>query len=77
MTACFPAIIPGTGVGEDTRLADRRGWSCEVLGGREPFVGEGQDAAAKGFVDEVLRANRSAVIEQYYTSRNEYLCYRI
>lgn len=53
MTTSLPAIVPSTGVGEDTDFADWRGRRCEVLGGGEPFVGEGEDAGAEGFVDEV------------------------
>ena len=49
----LPAIVPGSGVGEDARFADRGCGRREVLGGCEPFVGEGQDAGSEGFGDEV------------------------
>jgi hypothetical protein len=50
----FPAVVPGSGVCEDARFADGRFGVVEVLGGGEPFVGEGEDAGAEGAVDEVF-----------------------
>ena len=54
MTACFPAIVPGAAEDEDAGFANRCGGSGEVLGGGEPFVGEGEDARSEVPVYEVL-----------------------
>ena len=41
---CFPAVVPGAGVGEDAWFADGGFGVVEVFGGGEPFVGEGKDS---------------------------------
>lgn len=53
MTARFPAIVPGTGVGEDAWFAYGRGRGSKVLSRGEPFVGEAEDAGAERFTDQV------------------------
>ena len=53
MSPGLPAIVPSSCVGEDAGFADGRFGVVEVLGGGEPFVGEGEDAGAEGAVDEV------------------------
>ena len=55
VSSCLPAIIPCSGVGEDAWLADGLFGVVEVLGGGEPFVGEGEDARSEVPVYEVLR----------------------
>lgn len=53
VAAGFPPVVPGAGVDEVARFADRGGGREEVGGGGEPFVGEGEDAGAEGRGDEV------------------------
>ena len=53
VAAGLPAVVPGAGVGEHARLADGRRGRGEVLSGREPFVGERQDAGAKRFGNQI------------------------
>lgn len=53
MSPCFPAIVPGTSENEDAWFADGWGGRGEVGGFSEPFVGEGEDAGAEGFGEEV------------------------
>lgn len=54
VSSCLPAIIPCSRVGEDAWLADGLFGVVEVLGGGEPFVGEGKDARSEIPVYEVL-----------------------
>ena len=44
VASCFPAVVPGSCVGEDAWFADGRLGVIEVLCCGEPFVGEGEDA---------------------------------
>lgn len=53
VAARFPAVVPCACVCEDTWFADGWGGRCEVICGGEPFVGEGEDARAERFRDEV------------------------
>ena len=54
MSPCLPPIVPSSCIREDARFADGCGGGGEVVGGGEPFVGEGEDAGAEGFGDEVF-----------------------
>jgi len=40
-------------MGEDAGLSDGQGGRGEVGGGGEPLVGEGEDAGAEGFRNEI------------------------
>lgn len=53
MSPCFPAIVPGSGEDEDAWFADGGCGGSEVGGFGEPFVGEGEDAGAEGFGEEI------------------------
>ena len=54
VASCFPAVVPGSCVGEDAWFADGGLGVVEVLCGGEPFVGEGEDARSEVSVYEVL-----------------------
>jgi hypothetical protein len=58
VSPCLPAIIPCSCVGEDTWFTDGRFGVVEVLGGGEPFVGEGEDARSEGAVYEVCTCQK-------------------
>jgi hypothetical protein len=72
VASCFPAVIPGSGVGEDAWFAD--GWLgvVEVLCGGEPFVGEGEDARSEVPVYEVLRCQVVATTIIHVGGRHTY-----
>lgn len=53
MSSCLPTIIPCSCICEDTWFADRRARCCKVLCSGEPFVGEGENTGAEGFVDKI------------------------
>lgn len=53
MPSRFPAVVPRARMGVHARFANRRGRRDQVVGGGEPFVGEGEDARTQRFGDEV------------------------
>lgn len=72
VSSCLPTIIPCSGIGEDAWFADWRFGVVEVLGGGEPFVGEGEDARSEGAVYEVLPCQDVATTIVHVGGRHTY-----
>ena len=72
VASCFPAVVPGSCVGEDAWFADGRLGIVEVLCGGEPFVGEGEDARSEVSVYEVLQCQVVATTIIHVGGRHTY-----